>query len=274
MSTKIYNGYELPVMGVYELREFCGSVQAEIVKAADEILVRQVADLSALIIDRKAAGLDISGFTKNHGDDSSAVFLAYYYIFERGLDIQRTKHRDPGFDYECTACFFPLEDRILCTFYSERKEFTEIWEAQEKVTEFGYWNNTDRPDGVTQDQWDERGDVWGNALGKTGVPAQEGFVFTFSDGVPMHPKIEKVVEYLPGFDKRVTRTAKEVVVQGKFYGEDAEKVEPEKVFGFLRQIKTYLESEEGKQAVGIEEIRLGDVLVRELDLQELRGGRK
>lgn len=54
-------------------------------------------------------------------------------------------------------------DRPLVLLFSERggDEYRQALKDAGVVVEFGYWNNTDRPDGVTAKQWEGRERAWG-----------------------------------------------------------------------------------------------------------------
>ena len=43
-----------------------------------------------------------------------------------------------------------------------------------EIEEYGYWNNTDKPDGITNEEWKNCGDDWDAALPGLGVPSRCG----------------------------------------------------------------------------------------------------
>lgn len=46
------------------------------------------------------------------------------------------------------------------------------------IEEYGYWNNTDKPDNISEEAWIKRSDDWNNALTDIGVASQHGLCTT------------------------------------------------------------------------------------------------
>jgi len=81
-------------------------------------------------------------------------------------------------ELESTIQLIPYHDIVLAIpFFTEelylfnRKEnpmsFEKMYEKFMKETgfeEYGYWNNTDKPDDVSEDEWDERERVWDEVI--------------------------------------------------------------------------------------------------------------
>jgi hypothetical protein len=47
------------------------------------------------------------------------------------------------------------------------------------LSDFHYQNHTDRPDGISEKDWDNREKVWDDIFGICNTPAQSGFVYDF-----------------------------------------------------------------------------------------------
>ncbi|MEX0930979.1 MAG: hypothetical protein WDZ68_01660 [Candidatus Paceibacterota bacterium] len=52
----------------------------------------------------------------------------------------------------------------LFLLFCEKKDLTIAWRSSDEVEWFPYWNNTDKPDDLTDEQWDERGRIWDAAI--------------------------------------------------------------------------------------------------------------
>ena len=59
--------------------------------------------------------------------------------------------------------------------YSKDIVQSSIW-ADMDIEEYGYWNNTDQPEELTENEWDERGIFWDEALGKSGIPSKNSLI--------------------------------------------------------------------------------------------------
>jgi hypothetical protein len=99
-------------------------------------------------------------------------------LSSRAKDIAKTKTRDPDADVSCEAC---VRRYGLALLYTENEEMRKAWESLEfegepVVKPWPYWNNTDKPDDLTDEEWDRRGKDCDEALGGHGclAPAECG----------------------------------------------------------------------------------------------------
>lgn len=91
--------------------------------------------------------------------------------------------RNRKVDTEFKLVIFPYKEYFLGIVYTEQEKWFDKFLKMPNVHEFGYWNNTDPPDDVTEEEWDERARIWNEALCDHGhgVPAMEGFTIDISD---------------------------------------------------------------------------------------------
>lgn len=71
----------------------------------------------------------------------------------------------------------PQTGRILALLYAEEPEFRTVWDALPDVESYGYWNNSDQPDDVTDDEWAERREVWERVMPDSGPPVESMLSF-------------------------------------------------------------------------------------------------
>lgn len=150
MSTKIYNGYRLSP--AVDLFEFTGRLRTVMNP------IRARLDAGALM-DRAVTAIDAADARGEARPQH--VLLAAMNEFDGEQRNLNPRHRgyDPNrfevsFGYDQQTC------RLLCLLYADQPEFTEAWESLPEVEEYGYWNNADQPEGVTDAGWDERRDAW------------------------------------------------------------------------------------------------------------------
>lgn len=107
----------------------------------------------------------------------------------RRREIQRTGMRDPIVDTDFNAVFFPTLERVTYGIvYCEHPTWFNRWIDQFAIVrDFSYWNNSDRPEDVSEEQWDYRSEVWKHVLAGRGIPAENGFYIELGSVVdPMY----------------------------------------------------------------------------------------
>lgn len=290
MGIKIYNGYKLPMMSLKELTVFTQKFRKMAEEKSADIIMKFLAQEISYMLDNLRT-LDEEQFVREHVifdkereklseqqkleargfvfeekekislklDDykyRTAYAVAYRKSEQRYSDIQRTQYRDPDVDFDCDACFIPLEDKILVTFHTEKKELRELWESCAEVSYYGYWGG-DPQEGVSEEEWEKRREEWSIALPGAGVPMQNGLSADFIKGFPsmhfLHPM--KVLTYMPTLEERVSRIAYRIVIDRKFNEIRATLSDEEKEDGIevYHQARRWMRTDEGKQALVSEE---------------------
>lgn len=150
MSTKIYHGYRL-AEGV-DLFAFLGTLRDTMDPVRDRL------DAHALMAYALHAVVkaDRAGTPRPARPLMDA--LDAFDDRQRKTDPDSRGH-DPH-RFEVSFGRDPLTKRVLALLYTDAAEFTAAWEALPEVEPYGYWNNTDRPDDVTDTEWDERREAW------------------------------------------------------------------------------------------------------------------
>jgi hypothetical protein len=130
------------------------------------------------------------------------------------IDTKRT--RVPGADFACDIAFLedPQDHALYALLFSERPEYRAAWESFEEVTPFAYWDNTDRPEEVTAEEWELRRQTWDRVLPyDDDIPSQRGI--TWSLLADMHHAAihfvfhaENITPYIPTINARARVIAK------------------------------------------------------------------
>lgn len=178
---------------------------------------------------------------------------AVVQIMDRQNQIRKMNSRDPFADFDCEISIFPLEDCFLLLVNAEQEEFLEAFKKIEGVEEYAYWNNTDKPDRCTEEEWEHREEVWDKAFGLTGDANFNGLLFK-TTGINFQPD-PKYFE-VASIEKRAKSFAEERLCEEKF---DKDKGASQ-VFSILRDNKDRLaEISEEIVAKLKEEITLEDL---------------
>lgn len=289
MSTKIYNGYMLRTKSLDEINQFIKKFRNE----AKEIVVDEVATLFAenlyCLID-DAHVMDEETFMENYiqndeGTLSNEEKLNHYqrstpftFLMRRFQDrydvIQKTGIRDNEVDFDCEAVFIPVKDKTLVLFYSEKKKFNDIWEKQEELKYYGYWNNTDPDEKCTKKEWTQRKLDWDEALPGYSIPSECGLIGQFVKGFPKRSDIDmvKILEKIPSLEKRTQRIAYRTVLNEKAEHIKKDLLENgEEINGYqiYRQARDWTDSEEGKKKVEEETEFMKKIIPQEITRETL-----
>lgn len=183
MSTKIYNGYRIKAQSLDEAIEklFLQKPQAlqDIEKKAmEDFLVKVLTvyeDHTLRCIRQNPEELE--NFKKE--EQNNALFNASSREMEK---IWNKEDVDTEIALNIVLypqkCYENGQSFYLFTEYTPGGNFSGWLESHmSEVEEYAYFNNTDKPDELTDEQWGKRHDDWALALlgeGKTGVPKIEG----------------------------------------------------------------------------------------------------
>lgn len=163
MSTKIYSGLKVDLRG-RSVFEFADEVRAVVSRT---VRTRQATDLAQ----RVATLLD-------HADHTQAE------LTEPPLLAAIEQWRDDNRHFAVTASDAPFRfqmqllagpDTVLGLVFESSDEYrAAIMEHIDGVTDYAYWDNSDRPDDVSRHEWGARKAAWAEALGPDWTPAKHG----------------------------------------------------------------------------------------------------
>lgn len=271
MSIKLYNGYKLPNMSVLELKHFFDDFRVKLKIEAEEKFIKRLAkdycELLDLIYLGNVKEENYKAWFKEcrlfHEDRSILGNLEELAIDNFGK-ILSTRQRNPSYDFSCQVSIIPVHGYILCQIFEDSNEFLKIWESMKGVEEFGYWDNTDRPNNVSDEAWDLRYQTWKAALNDFSAPAECGFTFEFmpSEFSLTHLVYnlrndeevfyKRILSHMPSYEFRLERWSKDKTRSQfmKRFQEDkkskGEKIESISDSGYF-DAADYLETEEGKK---------------------------
>jgi hypothetical protein len=207
MSISLGTAFWLDVKDLNEawrlLSEFRGSLQNIGRKANAELYAKH----ATILIDQDAT------LSLREGEISPAkgspLSVAASAIKERRKDISRTGYRDPEVDFDFTVTLCPAEGTFYGLVHSEQDAWTDLLLNIDKVHHAPWWDNVDRPNDISQQDWDKRGDLWKQIFARDPAmrPSHCGMTFEMT---PYHgsPLIEEVVDAQEAYDKRLSRIAR------------------------------------------------------------------
>jgi hypothetical protein len=182
-------------------------------------------------IDNKVLGL------KLEDPEESPYGFASKYLHER-------HKREPGY---FDLVFFPFRHGIYgISFTSQNSNtWTDIWFSKDLVEEYRYWNNTDRPGGISQALWDLRGQVWDEILADFGsVPSMCGYTAQCLEKYPPMIRTGDLIPHIPTFEARV-KNASFTTLSNRWRRESKDP-NPYNFFGWVKENQDQLDQEKAR----------------------------
>ena len=159
VSTKIYNGY---VAKKTEIGYFLNTIVS---------LRNEVDNLAVDLMSKEIKNQIEKGFSE---DWRSALKV----MKEELKETEREGIRNPCSDFTLELSVLPLDGNLYILIFTESEKLKQFIVDKLKLEYFGYWNNSDPIDGMTDREWEERGKLWHEAM-PDGCPAHYGFNYTF-----------------------------------------------------------------------------------------------
>lgn len=84
-------------------------------------------------------------------------------LYERMSELKNSTRRtlsDMDIFYDVLIMRGPEDNTIVFKVFSENHAYTEALTSQNWCGDFSYWNNTDRDDNVSEEEWERRAQYW------------------------------------------------------------------------------------------------------------------
>lgn len=153
MSIKLYQGRKLKVESMDAAYHWCQGVGERMHDIAEAGLIKQ-AVIDAINF------LDYKDFKGESVGDTSPYSRARLEIEGRIRKIEKSKGRDPAVDYTAEIVILKGLNEYLLIPYIESPELMAVIDGQPEVEFFGYWDNVDPEEGVSDEEWAYRYRTW------------------------------------------------------------------------------------------------------------------
>lgn len=167
MSTTIYNGYCLPNMDLMNLKLFCNELDVQRKNVLNEIVKEYFFKICISFVDNIILYPNSNDFGLDNNLNDTNLFSNLFFKFINQIKKDSESKEYSLFDLSMTICFIPTNDKILALLYCNNKKLIELFENNKLVSEYCYYDNTDRPNDISYSDWRKRGIEWDNAL--TGI---------------------------------------------------------------------------------------------------------
>jgi len=276
------DGYKLPKMSLDELMAFIKQFRAKAKILCREMLIKHYTDMIMETIDRHALGRVPSEWVN---PSLPLMMAAKFHIAERCEKIYRTNRRDPEFDYGFEMCLFPMDDKILVQTFSDKEEYTELWESRAIVEDYHYQNNADISNyddkkenwdkmskerkAELEEDWNHRYEDWEKAFdfGILNLHGLSAMIVNHSH-LPWLEE-QEVLDAMPSFEDRVKNSAVNIVLNEKIKElNGGEEYDVNTIFGIVREASKWIEGQKEKVEKKCDEIK--DKLYPEITIEHLR----
>lgn len=208
MSTHLEHGFEVEVTSLLGLQQLLDNFQGAVQPRALGLFAKAFAERIAESVDGE--------FTVPEGTPPLAAARQAIDEAVEDLDALRLRReRAPDLDVSLSLTLIPMSDgKVLGLIFTEQQALQDLWMQQPGVTPYPYWDHTDRPDDVSEEEWEARAARWEQAL-PSGVPALSGLTRTVVE-VPSLYSAETqdaIVAHYPAFDDRLSRAARHYAIE-------------------------------------------------------------
>lgn len=192
MSTKIYHGHEFLNGDLTAAIEHLHGLRAEAAQTGERLVAQRLASLAVRRLDaavRKGRPL------------TSPLTDALATMFDERTKAEREMRRDPMWDTKASIVLIPIEGRVLALPYADMPEIHEI--ITRGLSPLPWWDNTDRPEGVPEEEWEETGRLWKTALNRDplGRPGGCGVTVEFLEAGGA-PGLDQALAAVPSDEER------------------------------------------------------------------------
>lgn len=256
MSTKIYTGFRFRTNDIFAIHRLVAKWRVELAAIHRSELAFLLAGMCTETIDRNAINAE-----RNAGKNPFRE--ARMEVRTRQKEILGSGHRDPEVDFDFEIAILPYDGHVYGMVFSERSRWVGRWMELEDVEDYSYWDNTDRPDEISAEDWKARDRVWDGILraNAAGTPGMSGFSAQCTDRM-LQPGLDEVMECIPAFEARVAARARETAMDSVYMAmreKMARADEEQNPFALLRKIESWLDGD-GAHVLESERSRVAQLL--------------
>lgn len=206
MSTKIYNGFKLKGFksldrAFHLMAEHRANMQA----AASNEAARMLAERACTLYDElylSGSPMERPALAQAYDDIDTNLLAAEKHRAKSYYDLDVSVALASTSNHTVIGILFCGNDRLRRKFFS-----------LPAVVEYGYWDNSDPPEDVSNLEWNKRRGQWNEVL-RDGIPAQEMFNMVFVPEYRMiYPPLDIIASKITQFDKRLQVAAEKITMR-------------------------------------------------------------
>lgn len=172
MSTKIFNGLILRNSSLETALDTLKLMRQKCIPVMKAATAKQIAKRIALKNDMRENYILIEKKTEY----VFASVLEEFHEAERTVKGRGT--RNTTWDATFDICLIPDgRDILALSYFENNKEYTSLLE-EAGFEDYSYQNSTDKPEVISENEWDERHARWNTALPRSTAPCEVGLTYS------------------------------------------------------------------------------------------------
>lgn len=231
MSTKIYNGLIFDVQ-IQDLLPILNQIRNKIEPIAEKKIMEASYSLMIDLAFKKTTKESVDSiFPKDFPQRKRDSFLKEiknwddYSFFGYLLAVEWAKYNEKtdfsfgvleAANVSLELSLFPYRDRTLAIPFGAN-DLIDALKNTTTVRDYCYWNNSDKLESVSDEEWDERGIAWDVVL-PTGLPVKDGFSYTIMSSFLMDSHVVEKESFMEYFkkcrDTKIRIASREAMIQG------------------------------------------------------------
>ena len=155
--------------------------------------------------------LSLLSFLKDNLKDGSPYSMAYLHALHLSATSDDTILTNNFVTelQECKVNLYSVDNDILMIFFGWH-EYCNILKKMDDLEEYAYFNNADKPDNISQEEWDQRHDTWEKSGALDTSPELNILRYTPLGNTPGIPFFNKDNPYIPTKAERAARLGKAI----------------------------------------------------------------
>lgn len=168
-------------------------------------------------------------------------------VEKRRLAIVRTERHDPEVDLDFRLNLFRHPTGLHGIVTTTQRDWRDAWFALPQIHDMRWWNGTDRPNDVPQEEWDRRGERWRELI-PSKTPALSSYEVILTPRWSRAPALAEILAALPSEEIRRHHVAKEIAIQRRMDEDEGSQTDSDKITRTI-EAAIWSMSQEGSCAV-------------------------
>lgn len=209
MSTKLYDAWRMPVMPMAKFQKWIDHLRETFKPMADDMLLTEMTRRAVHDYDSRCVFPNAEG----HKEERNVLLHAWSDVRCEYRKIKKDSERNPSVDAECEIIFAFKGRYIYMVVFSEVQKYKDYIANLPGVEHYGYWNNTDRPDNITQREWRRREKIWDDIF-KSSFMFKGGVTWMLLGEMDLPiPHLVDINKYITSWEVRVKNMVRDAVYQ-------------------------------------------------------------
>lgn len=200
MSTKIYTGFKFADPDFIAIHHAMEDLKKHVAESARTLMVEFL---------RESVITELDNATSSATAIEPRLFGRHVVALrDRQNQIEKTQHRDPEADFSFELAIFVDGTDFYGMYFVEQGEWAEYIQAQSWYIEHAYWDNTDPPGNVSEDEWKDRGERWDRMVGWGSVGERAYVIKVKNHIIYTDNLLNRFMEKLPTLEERASKQAR------------------------------------------------------------------